>query len=759
MKTLQHFLFVVLAAAVIACGGAGLPYGPGATTAGNNGGGNGGNNNGGNNNGGGGGSFTQLGQAIRPIRIDDNGRTVATDSTSVPFFVMNGVRSSFPAPPDGRAPVFIDMNFKGTVLVTTDPPSGQARHNYLLMNGTYTELAADASNPYPIYVTENDQVLATKGIIWTNPTTKTTYNPPANFTPLSMNSSGTILGYVGSLGSSFGQGDTYYKIQNGVVTNTNVQIGYDYLFPTVGALINDAGTIVLKSGQQSRILPANGGSMQIANFQPRGRLTSNGVFAGQDGYIQVLTSGPSTEGRSMAFVYSTELGSGGPLRKQFTVPAVTSFFGANCVNNNGLLMGSYRPAGSGTPTYAFSTVITPAFFAGSDITVSLGNDLSIPAKGKIQFNAVVQNTPNQQVTYSIDESNAGTISSTGLYQAPRTAGTFHIRATSVADNNVFDLVEVTVISLGAEGEQFGPPQALDGPANMVVASVSPDGTITGNSGGANSEALYWNGFQGSAFPLKRTGYVAAKATGSYNGKIVGTVTQQNGNGDRFDFVVCWPSALDEPVKLLAPSGYMGVASTPSINANGEIVSNALYWTKYDVHGAPIDGIDGGVGHESIITNQSMIVVKGQPGFRVPSPSGTAIQMTSTTFGFILGVDQMSSTIVGVDGAFVPPPAVKFTSAGGFAKTNLTTPTFVQSVSPVAASELYAYIAGNAMYADGTKGVAIFRSNGDYHDLRALSNTTGNFEFLSVVGIGDDGNILVKAKKDGGAEKYYFCLHP
>lgn len=59
------------------------------------------------------------------------------------------------------------------------------------------------------------------------------------------------------------------------------------------------------------------------------------------------------------------------------------------------------------------------------------------------FTATVANATNQAVTWSCD---SGTINANGLYTAPTTAGTYHVTATSVADNTKSATAVVTVIA-------------------------------------------------------------------------------------------------------------------------------------------------------------------------------------------------------------------------------------------------------------------------------------------------------------------------
>lgn len=58
---------------------------------------------------------------------------------------------------------------------------------------------------------------------------------------------------------------------------------------------------------------------------------------------------------------------------------------------------------------------------------------SVWTGGTQAFQATVSGTANQSVTWRVVESSGGSISATGLYTAPGTAGSFHVQATSVAD--------------------------------------------------------------------------------------------------------------------------------------------------------------------------------------------------------------------------------------------------------------------------------------------------------------------------------------
>src|SRR5713101_5816396 len=68
------------------------------------------------------------------------------------------------------------------------------------------------------------------------------------------------------------------------------------------------------------------------------------------------------------------------------------------------------------------------------VTIS-PNPVTLPAGGSQTFIATVNGSANTAVTWSLQEGAAGgTITNMGVYTAPRAPGTYHVVATSVADN-------------------------------------------------------------------------------------------------------------------------------------------------------------------------------------------------------------------------------------------------------------------------------------------------------------------------------------
>jgi hypothetical protein len=80
-----------------------------------------------------------------------------------------------------------------------------------------------------------------------------------------------------------------------------------------------------------------------------------------------------------------------------------------------------------------------------NVTVS-PNPATITLGETKQFGALVTGATNTSVTWSVVETGGGSITAGGLYTAPSTPGTYHVKATSVADPTQSGVAVVTVTS-------------------------------------------------------------------------------------------------------------------------------------------------------------------------------------------------------------------------------------------------------------------------------------------------------------------------
>jgi len=90
-----------------------------------------------------------------------------------------------------------------------------------------------------------------------------------------------------------------------------------------------------------------------------------------------------------------------------------------------------------------SATLTVTTVAAVSVVIS-PTSASVASGGTQQFTATVTGSSNTSVTWSVQESGGGTVSTSGLYTAPSSPGTYHVTATSVADNSKSAAAEVTV---------------------------------------------------------------------------------------------------------------------------------------------------------------------------------------------------------------------------------------------------------------------------------------------------------------------------
>lgn len=89
---------------------------------------------------------------------------------------------------------------------------------------------------------------------------------------------------------------------------------------------------------------------------------------------------------------------------------------------------------------------TVTIYAPTSITVAVTpSPAAVDACRTVQFAAALQNASSPAVTWSVEEGAAGgTVDANGLYQAPSTAGTYHVVATSDEDPTKRGAAPVTV---------------------------------------------------------------------------------------------------------------------------------------------------------------------------------------------------------------------------------------------------------------------------------------------------------------------------
>ena len=68
----------------------------------------------------------------------------------------------------------------------------------------------------------------------------------------------------------------------------------------------------------------------------------------------------------------------------------------------------------------------------------------VATDGALTFSARMKGLPRNTVTWSIEESKGGSMSVEGVYKAPASPGTYHVKATSTLDPEAIAVATVQV---------------------------------------------------------------------------------------------------------------------------------------------------------------------------------------------------------------------------------------------------------------------------------------------------------------------------
>lgn len=246
----------------------------------------------------------------------------------------------------------------------------------------------------------------------------------------------------------------------------------------------------------------------------------------------------------------------------------------------------------GTTVYQVTPLVVNVLIHPTAITMN--------ASTMEQFEAMVTGAPDQRVTWSVQEGNAGgTIDNAGNYTAPETPGTYHVRATSVAYPNKSATVTVTVRAETTVTLTLKWPSG-QGNAQPVV--------ITGMLYGVDwyfnllsSVELRPGDTTQLTFTHVPVGAVDLTVSSSQGDTVVGeakirAVTQA---GHPLAFTVNLASAVDHlainPEQATRNAGDTLTFIATPINAAGEVVltpANALGWTSSAPTVATIEAVTG-----------------------------------------------------------------------------------------------------------------------------------------------------------------------
>jgi hypothetical protein len=125
--------------------------------------------------------------------------------------------------------------------------------------------------------------------------------------------------------------------------------------------------------------------------------------------------------------------------------------------------------------------------------------IALAPSGNTTFIATVTRATNTAVTWAVVETGGGSISTSGLYTAPATLGTYHVRATCIADPTISTTATVTVANLTPTYTYIYQSGLQGGWGNAGWGStVNFAASTLGHTGTATAEVTIPNAWEGLA---------------------------------------------------------------------------------------------------------------------------------------------------------------------------------------------------------------------------------------------------------------------
>ncbi len=197
------------------------------------------------------------------------------------------------------------------------------------------------------------------------------------------------------------------------------------------------------------------------------------------------------------------------------------------------------------------------------IAVAVSPNATTVQTGTTQaFTAMVTGNPNQTVNWSVLEGvSGGSVDSSGLYTAPATPGTYHVRAASALDGTKSDTATVTVQSSAVLTVAVAPAVVTVAP----LANQTFTATVTNGPAGVTWSVLEAGGGSINAAGL----YTAPVAAGVYH--VVARSTADNTKSGQATITV-------PPVTISANPGTATVLTGGTVVLNGLVSTGGINWT-------------------------------------------------------------------------------------------------------------------------------------------------------------------------------------
>jgi len=119
--------------------------------------------------------------------------------------------------------------------------------------------------------------------------------------------------------------------------------------------------------------------------------------------------------------------------------------------------------------------------------------VTVAPSATYQFTAAVTGNSNTAVTWSVVEAGGGSVSTSGLYTAPASAGTYHVKVTSQADTTVSATATVTVSGGSGSGTELIINGGFENSTTGWSGSTGDIGTWSGEPAYEGSAAAWIDG--------------------------------------------------------------------------------------------------------------------------------------------------------------------------------------------------------------------------------------------------------------------------
>lgn len=153
--------------------------------------------------------------------------------------------------------------------------------------------------------------------------------------------------------------------------------------------------------------------------------------------------------------------------------------------------GTYTVKATSTADTTKSASATVTVTAAQTVSVSISPaTVSLATGGTQQFTATVSGTTNTSVTWTCT---GGTVSTSGLYTAPTTAGTYTVKATSAADTSRYATSTVTVTATSGSGTEKILNGGFESGATSWTGTTGAIGTWSGQPAYEGTRNLWLGG--------------------------------------------------------------------------------------------------------------------------------------------------------------------------------------------------------------------------------------------------------------------------